>query len=64
MEIAFPSNKIINIKNGKLNKCPICKKNATKPYIPFCSKKCSDIDLMKWLSDENYINLDSEWEKN
>ena len=21
--------------------------------FPFCSKKCSDIDLMKWLSDEN-----------
>ena len=22
-------------------------------------KKCSDLDLIKWLSDENYINLDS-----
>ena len=32
------------------------KKNATESYIPFCSKKCSDVDLMKWLSDEVYFN--------
>ena len=30
-----------------------CKKISKDPYTPFCSKKCSDIDLMKWLSDEN-----------
>ena len=56
MEIKFPSNKIIKIKNRKLVKCFTCKKYATGPYIPFCSKKCSDIDLMKWLSKEGYIN--------
>ena len=55
MEIKFPSNKIIKIKNRKLVKCPTCKNNAIEPYIPFCSKKCSDIDLMKWLSDEGYF---------
>jgi|TARA_B100001079_G_scaffold237918_1_gene221244 endogenous inhibitor of DNA gyrase (YacG/DUF329 family) len=51
-------NKIIKINRIKI-KCPACKKQSLGPFTPFCSKKCSDIDLMKWLSDENYINLDS-----
>jgi len=55
MEIKFPYNKIVKIKSRKLAKCPTCKKNATESYIPFCSKKCSDVDLMKWLSDEVYF---------
>tara|TARA_B100001971_G_C17739825_1_gene310122 strand:+ start:266 stop:448 length:183 start_codon:yes stop_codon:yes gene_type:complete len=46
------SDNIIKIKKTKKIKCPTCKKNAIEPYIPFCSKKCSDIDLMKWLSEE------------
>ena len=30
--------------------CPICDEMAHKKYRPFCSKKCADIDLGKWLS--------------
>ena len=62
MEIKIPSSKIIKIKNRKLNKCPTCNNYATETYIPFCSKKCSDIDLMKWLTEEEYIkdNEDSK----
>lgn len=30
--------------------CPICK-NATDPkFRPFCSGRCADIDLGKWIS--------------
>ena len=47
------TDNIIKIKRTKKIKCPTCKKDAFENYIPFCSKKCSDIDLMKWLSDEN-----------
>jgi len=32
--------------------CPICKKNIKEEFKPFCSKKCQDIDLLKWLSDD------------
>lgn len=32
----------------KTNNCPVCGKNATKEYTPFCSKRCADIDLGKW----------------
>lgn len=30
-------------------KCPICGKEEDKKYKPFCSKKCADIDLGRWL---------------
>ena len=60
MEIKFPSDKIIKFKNRKLGKCPTCNRKAIEYFHPFCSKKCSDIDLMQWLSDQNEINLDIE----
>ena len=31
--------------------CPICDKNSDKSYRPFCSKRCADIDLGKWLTE-------------
>lgn len=31
-------------------RCPICDKAAAKDYAPFCSKRCADIDLHRWLS--------------
>jgi len=30
--------------------CPICKKPSDPDYRPFCSKRCADVDLGKWLS--------------
>lgn len=30
--------------------CPICKKQPEPKYRPFCSKRCADIDLGKWLA--------------
>ena len=30
--------------------CPICNQAATKKYLPFCSKRCSDIDLGRWFN--------------
>lgn len=30
--------------------CPICSKETHPKYRPFCSKRCADVDLGKWLS--------------
>ena len=30
---------------------PICKKPATEEHKPFCSKRCADIDLGRWLTE-------------
>ena len=30
--------------------CPICAENTVPAYRPFCSKRCADLDLGKWLN--------------
>lgn len=30
-------------------KCPICSKPAEAKFKPFCSRRCADIDLSRWL---------------
>lgn len=30
--------------------CPICSGETDPKYRPFCSKRCSDVDLAKWLN--------------
>lgn len=29
--------------------CPICDKETNAGFRPFCSKRCADVDLAKWL---------------
>ncbi|MFL5086138.1 MAG: DNA gyrase inhibitor YacG, partial [Xanthobacteraceae bacterium] len=31
-------------------KCPTCGKPAEERFRPFCSKRCADVDLNRWLS--------------
>ena len=31
-------------------RCPICGKPTEQAFSPFCSKRCADIDLNRWLS--------------
>ena len=35
---------------GKAAPCPICKSPPANEYAPFCSKRCADVDLHRWLS--------------
>ncbi len=30
--------------------CPMCKRPAEADYKPFCSRRCADLDLQKWLT--------------
>ena len=30
--------------------CPICGKPSEAAYRPFCSKRCADVDLQRWLT--------------
>ena len=30
--------------------CPICRKPVVVEFRPFCSKRCADVDLHRWLS--------------
>jgi uncharacterized protein len=31
-------------------KCPICGKPVAVEFRPFCSRRCADVDLNRWLS--------------
>jgi endogenous inhibitor of DNA gyrase (YacG/DUF329 family) len=31
-------------------KCPICRRPAEAQWRPFCSKRCADVDLSRWLT--------------
>ena len=31
-------------------RCPICREDTDAAYRPFCSKRCADIDLGRWLN--------------
>ncbi|MBY4892714.1 DNA gyrase inhibitor YacG [Rhodobacteraceae bacterium N5(2021)] len=30
--------------------CPICEKETDATYRPFCSRRCADVDLGRWLN--------------
>lgn len=40
--------------------CPICKKQTVPLYKPFCSKRCADVDLGRWLNGAYAIALEDE----
>jgi endogenous inhibitor of DNA gyrase (YacG/DUF329 family) len=35
---------------GGARPCPICGQPVVEKFRPFCSRRCADIDLNRWLS--------------
>jgi len=29
--------------------CPVCRKPVAEKFAPFCSRRCADVDLHRWL---------------
>ncbi len=46
-----PTDRVVPI--NKLQKgsgrCPLCDKPSEAHFRPFCSKRCADLDLSRWL---------------
>jgi uncharacterized protein len=40
---------------GSKRTCPICGKPRSEHYDPFCSKRCADVDLHRWLKGSYVI---------
>ena len=40
--------------------CPVCQKPVEKAYRPFCSKRCADVDLGRWLNGSYAIPAEEE----
>ena len=49
--------KVVPIKRPR---CPICRKAAEEKWRPFCSKRCADIDLGRWLNESYSIPSQEE----
>lgn len=37
------------MSSSKPETCPICARKRAEAYAPFCSKRCADVDLHRWL---------------
>jgi endogenous inhibitor of DNA gyrase (YacG/DUF329 family) len=46
----MPARPKKGVVRGKGKPCPICGKPATDASTPFCSERCRDVDLNRWLS--------------
>ena len=40
--------------------CPICRKPSAAEYRPFCSRRCADVDLQRWLTGRYVLDDDAE----
>jgi uncharacterized protein len=36
--------------SAAMKACPICHKAADEQFRPFCSRRCREVDLNRWLS--------------
>jgi endogenous inhibitor of DNA gyrase (YacG/DUF329 family) len=36
-------------ERARTNSCPICRRPAAEKFRPFCSRRCADVDLHRWL---------------
>ena len=42
----------------KGGRCPICGRPRDPAHRPFCSKRCADIDLGRWLKESYRVQTD------
>ena len=42
--------------------CPICARETNVKYRPFCSRRCADVDLGRWITGKYAIPADAEEE--
>lgn len=43
-----------------MSQCPICSKPVHADYRPFCSRRCADVDLGRWLNESYSIPAEIE----
>ena len=43
--------------------CPLCGKPAVESYKPFCSRRCADVDLHRWLSGVYAVPVEEDGEE-
>ncbi len=41
-------------------KCPICKSATVQDFRPFCSRRCADLDLGRWLDGSYAVPIEDD----
>jgi uncharacterized protein len=44
-----------SLASGQMKPCPICGKPPVEASKPFCSERCREVDLGRWLSGSYVI---------
>jgi endogenous inhibitor of DNA gyrase (YacG/DUF329 family) len=44
----MPTEKVVRLR--PVRPCPICGKPSVQAFHPFCSSRCAQIDLNRWLT--------------
>ncbi len=47
----------------KRGKCPICGRATVEGFRPFCSKRCAEVDLGRWLNGTYRIPTEDQPEE-
>ena len=47
--------KIVKGQPAQKSACPLCQQEAKDPHTPFCSRRCAQLDLGKWLTGDYSI---------
>jgi endogenous inhibitor of DNA gyrase (YacG/DUF329 family) len=55
MAADHPTDQGAGAAGRKPGKCPICGKPAEPKYRPFCSQRCQQLDLGRWLGERYRI---------
>jgi endogenous inhibitor of DNA gyrase (YacG/DUF329 family) len=50
-----PSERRAQENKNRVRVCPICGKPRQQRYDPFCSRRCADVDLHRWLKGSYVI---------
>ena len=40
--------------------CPICGEDTQQAFRPFCSKRCADLDLGRWMKGDYAVPAEEE----
>jgi uncharacterized protein len=60
MSASPPANDNSSAKAKGAPPCPICGRPRVGKYTPFCSARCADVDLYRWLNGKYAIPASEE----
>ena len=57
-EVKADAKDTTDAKGSSGTRCPQCGGQAIKPHTPFCSRRCAQLDLGKWLNEDYRVPAD------